>query len=156
MTWLNFCCQFLEHGLLENNYMIKNSAKFIEKIKNTIIPEEHVMVSLDVTALFTNTPKNMVIDSIKSRWHLIQPYTTIPWNEMKIALSLILNSNYFTFDENCYLQIDSTPMGNPLSPIFVEFVMKDFENNCIKNLNFTPVHSSGTSMTVFASFQLIK
>ena len=135
-----FLLPILKFGLQENNYMIKNSAEFINKINNIIIPEGHAMISFDVTALFTNTPKNMVIDSIKSRWHLIEPNTTIPWHEMESALILILNSNFFKFDGKYYQQIDGTPMGNPLSPIFVEFVMRDLEKNCIDNLDYDPLY----------------
>ena len=54
---------------------IKNSLEFISKIKNIKIPQNHIMISLNVTSLYTNLPLNLVLTNIKRRWHCIFPNT---------------------------------------------------------------------------------
>ena len=46
---------------------IKIFLEFISKIKNIRIPDNHIMMSLDVTSLFTNVPLNLVFTSIEKR-----------------------------------------------------------------------------------------
>ena len=129
----------LSHGLGEENYSVKNSEEFIEDIKHEHIPEDHMMVSLDVTSLFTCIPNELVIKSVKARWDMIRKHCGIPWREMETALNVILNSTYFQFNGKYYQQINGCPMGSPLSPIFAEFVMRDLENHCIDNLQEKPL-----------------
>lgn len=46
---------------------INNSIEFRKKIENIIIPDDHVFLSLDVSSLFTNVPKELVIKSLDKR-----------------------------------------------------------------------------------------
>ena len=103
----------LKKGLEEPKFSFKNSVEFITDIKNIKIPSNHVMMSLDVTALFTNVPNDLVVKSIKSRWRKIKNQCKIPWSEIERALDLILKPTYFTFDGKRYRQIEGSPMGNP-------------------------------------------
>jgi len=52
---------------------------------------------------------------------------TIPEKEFFIALELVLNSTYFTFNGEIYKQNFGTPMGSPLSPIIADLIMQDLE-----------------------------
>ena len=87
----------MKKGPEEPNLSVKNSVEFITDIKNIKIPANHVMMSLDVTALFTNVPNDLDKKSIKSRWRKIKTQCNIPWKEMEQALDLILESTYFTW-----------------------------------------------------------
>ena len=122
---LSFC-------LNEESHSIKNSSEFLRKIGNLKIPEDHVMISLDVSSLFTSIPNDLIIESIERKWKKTNPPVDIPWSEIEIALELILKSTYFTFNDKIYHQIDGTPMGSPVSPIFAETVMRDLEEQCWK------------------------
>ena len=137
-NFAKYLLNILKNGLEDHPYTIKNSNEFVEKIREIDIPEDHVLMSLDVTSLFTNIPNELVLKGVESRWHLIQPHTTIPWNEMKLALNLILTSTFFTFDGQLYHQFEGSPMGNPLSPFFSEVVMRDLENKRISLLDYIP------------------
>ena len=52
---------------------MKNSLDFISKIKNLEIPNNHIIISSDLTSLFTNVPLNLVLTSIEKRWHYVSP-----------------------------------------------------------------------------------
>lgn len=136
----SFLQKVLSHGLNEPNYSVKNSLEFVGAIRNIHVPDNHCMISLDVSALFTSIPTDLILQSIESRWNNIQSKCNIPWSEMVIAVNLIVNSTFFKFNDKCYQQIDGTPMGSPISPIFAEFVMRDLENVCLSKLQFKPIH----------------
>ena len=57
--------------LEDHPFKIKNSAHFIEQIRDIDIPNDHVLMLLDVTSLFTNIPNDLDLEGIESRRHLI-------------------------------------------------------------------------------------
>jgi len=60
---------------------------------------------------------------------LIYNNTSIPHNEFITAVSLILNTTVFKFNNNYYKQIFGTPMD---SPILADMVLQDLEKEAIK------------------------
>jgi len=98
--------------------------------------EDHRLISLDVVSLFTNVPTNLIGNSIVKRWDHISRITKIPIEEFMLAVSLIIDSTYFTFNNQYYKQIFGTPMGSPLSPILADMVLQDIEDTA---LNLLPV-----------------
>ena len=66
--------------------------------------------------------------------YLIEKNTSIPFQEFKIAISIILNSTFFKFNDEFYEQIFGLPMGSPLSPILADLVIQDLERNIFNTL----------------------
>jgi len=99
------------------------------------IPDNHILISLDVISLFTNIPHELAIEGINNRWHFIEKETKISKTEFIDGVQFILNSTYFTFDNIIYKQNFGTPMGSPLSPILADIVMQDLESQAIMELN---------------------
>ena len=60
--------------------------------------------------------------------------TSIPFQEFKRAISIILNSTFFKFNDESYEQIFGLPMGLPLSPILADLVIQDLENDIFNTL----------------------
>lgn len=118
-------------------------------------------------SLFTNIPLDLAIDSIKRRWHYIGKETTFLLNKFIIAISFILSSTYFTFNNIIYKQTFGVPMGSLLSLIIADLVLQDLENKalnkiCVK-LPFyyryvddivlaAPAHTINNIITIFNSF----
>ena len=116
---------------------IKNSQNLIDILSNVAFPENHIMLSLDVTSLFTNVPTELVLKGIDKRWPLIKKGTKLPIDELKKGINFLMDSTYFKFDNKYYKQIFGTPMGSPISPIIADIVMQDLEEEIIKKLDFT-------------------
>jgi len=116
---------------------VKNSFELFNTLLGKKIPENHLLLSLDVKSLFTNIPSELVIEAIKNRWTYIEKVTKITKKEFIIAVKFILDSTFFTFDEVTYKQIFGSPMGSPLSPVLADLVMQDLENKAIDKLDFS-------------------
>ena len=74
---------------------MKNGLEFRKVIKNVIVPEDHVLMSLDEKTLFTSIPLDLVIESVKNRWKIIEQHCKIPWEAMEAAIKLITTSIFF-------------------------------------------------------------
>jgi len=115
---------------------VSNSYQVIKELNDFKIEPNYKLVSLDVTSLFTNVPIDLAMESIERRWDSISHNTLIPLQEFKSAVKFVLNSTFFTFNNVCYKQIFSTPMGFSLSPVIADPVLQDLEISAIKNLPF--------------------
>jgi len=116
---------------------IKDSRSFVEKINKITITSEEILVSLDVDALFTNIPKELVRRGIEDRWMDISTKTKMNLPQFLHAIDTVMSSTSFTFNGKFYEQIYGSPMGSPLSPILADIVMDDLENTCLRKLDFT-------------------
>src|SRR5580765_437176 len=94
------------------------------------------MISLDVTALFTNIPKELVLSAITKRWDYIAPNTRFDLLQFLYAVETVLDSTSFSFNGQFYEQIFGSPMGSPLSLILSDIVMDDLETHCLSLLSF--------------------
>lgn len=56
------------------------------------------MISLDVISLYTNTPTNIALDVIKSRWNDIKNFTNLTKDSFCEAVQMCLNSSYFCYN----------------------------------------------------------
>ncbi|XP_071578645.1 uncharacterized protein [Temnothorax nylanderi] len=114
---------------------IKDSWAFAEFINNREINNDEILISLDVTALFTNIPKDLVLRGIEKRWFHISKKTDLTLPQFLHAIDLVLSSTSFVFNGVIYEQIFGSPMGSPLSPDTADIVMDDLETHCLNLLN---------------------
>ena len=117
---------------------IKNSQHFISKISEVSIPDNHILISLDATSLFTNVPVDLVKNSIEKRFNQINKFTVIPLNELFNAIDFLSSNTFLQFNNKFYRQIYGCPMGSSVSSIFADMVLDDLETHCLNILDFKP------------------
>ena len=100
------------------------------------VPDDHVLISLDVTSLYTNIPINLVEQIINEKWPLLENFTTLPKEEFQKALNFTLTTNFFQFKNNFYKQLDGVAMGSPISSVIAQLVMEHAEKQIIDSLDF--------------------
>nr|VZI19720.1 unnamed protein product [Spirometra erinaceieuropaei] len=113
----------------ESDTTVSSSAEFLEKLKGVSLHPNEVMVSFDVTSLFTSIPQDLAIETIEL---LLQSKYDETENRLGRAqvlplLKLCLRT-YFTFDGTIYEQVKGTPMGSPISGFIAEAVLQRLES----------------------------
>jgi len=114
---------------------VENSFQLVERLRGVRLDNRHVLLSLDVVSLFTNISLDLAIDRVVKRLDNILHNSNIPNDEFILALKMIFESTYFTFNNVIYRQNFDTPMGSPLSPIIADLVLRDIESRAINVLN---------------------
>lgn len=117
-------------------FNVTNSLELVNKLSNIKLPNNHVLISLDVKSLFTNIPKALVINIINKKWSFFSAYTDIPKSQLLSMIRHIFDTSYFTFCNTIYQQKDGTAMGNPLSPLLANIIMDDLLQTCLAQLPF--------------------
>jgi hypothetical protein len=107
-----------------SKYTCKNSFEFVEKITKINVPDDYIMISLDVEALFTSIPTNIFVRCIKNNWDNISKLTSIDQELFMNMITFIINNSYFLCSGKYYKQIQGLPMGSCLSPIAAQYVME--------------------------------
>ncbi|BHF68582.1 hypothetical protein SprV_0301161800 [Sparganum proliferum] len=113
----------------ESDTTVSSSAQFLEKLKGVSIHPNEVMVSFDVTSIFTSIPQDLAIETIEL---LLQSKYDETENRLGHAqvlqlLKLCLRT-YFTFDGTIHEQVKGTPMGSPISGFIAEAVLQRLES----------------------------
>nr|VZI31132.1 unnamed protein product [Spirometra erinaceieuropaei] len=92
------------------------------------LTEDEVMVSFDVTSLFTSIPQDLAIETVSELLESQYDETdvTVKRRHLVQLLRLCLKT-YFTFEGTTYEQVKGTPMGSPLSGFIAEAVLQKVE-----------------------------
>jgi hypothetical protein len=109
-TWLD---QQLRPYLNEVTSFVRDSSDFVDKISTISLQPHDKMFSLDVVSMYTNIhwehAKPIMLHYCKDH-----PLC----NEIIAGLELIMTNNYFTYDQQLFLQTCGTAMGNPVAPTY--------------------------------------
>ena len=134
--------------LTENDYTIKDTTEFPARLKDRTLDENEMLVSYDVTSLFTQVPLDetidFIIDEIYNRKKLPPMGTKLLFKRLLINVT---KKSMFSFNGHLYKQIDGCGMGNPLSPVLANIFMTKLEADVVTPNQ--PVFTIDMSMTVF-------
>ena len=107
---------------------------FSHYIRNVPIEDDEIMVSFDVTSLYTNIPitdtLNIIKDYVNSDDQFIRK-TAINQDKFLDLVHLVLTTTWYTFNSQFYPQIDGVAMGGPASSTTSEIYMQTYERAAI-------------------------
>ena len=103
-------------------------------MEDLVLDDDHVLISLDISSLFTNVPYDLVLKSLDRRCQLIHNKCRIPFDQIINCTKFLFENTYITFNNNIYWKIFGTPMGSPISPLFADIFIDDLENDCLQIL----------------------
>ena len=121
--------------ILNNNMSIKNNDEFIEKITKIKISKQLKIASFDVVNMYTNIPINETIDILHNNLMITKKLDIIKIRELISLVTTILKQNYFTFNNEFFIQEEGLGMGSPLSGLLSEIYLNHFENKYLLNNN---------------------
>ena len=126
----------LKNSLSKSNYTVKNSWEFQKIIVIKTITDSHVMISLDVVAMFPNIPLDLVKKAVSNRWIKVKSHTKLDKKEFLKGLDFIMNSTKLKFNGKFYKQKFGTPIDSVISPMLAEIVMEGLEKTVFERLEF--------------------
>ena len=115
-----------------NRYTISDTFSFAEEIQNLVIDENDILVSFDVTSLFTNVPLQETIETIAEKafvdnWFNVTHNLNITKPGLVQLLEIATMNQLFQFDGKLYEQIDGVAMGSPLGPLMANAFLCSIE-----------------------------
>lgn len=122
----------------DNNYFIKDSFQVTTLFNGMILPDNHVIASLDVVSLFSNVYYNAVHRALFNNWERISGVCNINQSTFFNLINFLFENTYFSFDNKFYKQTFGTPMGASISPILAAYVMDDLLDTVLPVLSFKP------------------
>ena len=111
----------------------RDSFHFLEKLPDSGVSEDSLLVTLDVVSLYTSIPHDLGVQAIEFWLH--EKETSLRTRFVKgfilSAINLILKNNYFQFQDEVYLQLSGTAMGTKMAPTYAILVMGFLEEKCM-------------------------
>ena len=117
---------------------LQDTTDYLSKIEsNNVLPPNTLLVSMDVTSLYTNIPHDDGISACRHVWdnRLIKEP---PTSYLVKLLSLILKCNNFEFNGKHYLQVQGTAMGTKMAPSYANIFMGRLENLLLQSVSLKP------------------
>ena len=118
---------------------VKDTSDFITKIHNLKgIPQNALLVTLDVTSLYSNIPHD---DGVKACDHFMTEGGKSQEARSVISklINLVLTKNNFQFNGENYLQVLGTAMGTRMAPSFASLFMGKLEMDFLDSCDKTPL-----------------
>lgn len=100
---------------------IRNSKHFVELMKDQRISDSDIMISFDVSSLFTNVPILETLDYLKEKLEedsTLEDRTNLSVDSVLHLTQLCVQTTYFSYGDSIFQQKQGAAMGSPLSPIW--------------------------------------
>lgn len=117
-------------------------------IDSTTIDDDHILISFDVVSMYTNIPRDMVIDIIMEKSSEFHSKFGIGKAILLSILKFLLHdTTVFTTRDNIYMQNNGLPMGGCISTTLARLVMDRVANNLMikePNISFLRIFVDDT------------
>ena len=128
---------FLKTKSTNHPSYIKNTNDFISKIKNISIPENALLITLDVENMYTNINNADGIEAVDEAFSDSADNPKLPF--IKKLLQIVLENNDFEFNNKTYLQKSGVSMGIRFAPSFADIFMAKWENDAFQKYPHLPL-----------------
>ena len=132
---------FLKEVAPKGRSFLKDTTTFLQCINaNSVIQPDCLLVTLDVTSLYTKIPNNEGIRAAEIALEETRPGGQCPTNNSLFdLLRLVLTCNNFTFHGENYLQVGGTAMGTKAAPNYAVNFMNYFEDRFVYTYFIQPL-----------------
>ena len=125
-------------SLPNSQFAVKNSYHMVERVRGLILPDNYILVSLDVTSLFTNITLSLIEKAFKDTELSIPSSFPHGVEQLMDMIRFCMESTYFAYEGKFYGQIQGCPMGSPVSPILAHVCMEFLIKRALSQLQFKP------------------
>ena len=137
----HFVDHFLQPCSIKVKSYLKDTNHFLRLIEEqTQLPDDVILVTMDVTALYTNIPTREGLLASNRALKLMRPDALHPRNgSIMRLLNMVLKRNNFRFNGTDYLQILGTAIGTKAAPSFAIIYMGDYEDKYVYTYFLQPL-----------------
>ena len=101
--------------------ILKDTTDFLKKLEDVNIPDNAIMVSFDVVGLYPHIPHEDGIEAMKRYLDLREEHA-ISTESLCDLTNIVLENNYFEFDDKVFHQKCGTAIGTKLAPYMPIFL----------------------------------
>ena len=128
--------------LSDNDHTVSDIFSFADDLQDMEIDEHDILVSYDVSSLFTNVPVDETIEilaekAFKDDWFNKKYDLNITKTGLIELLEVATKNQLFQFEGSLYEQVDGVAMGSPLGPLMANAFMCNVEEQ-LTNQNKMP------------------
>ena len=105
---------------------IKDSSHIIALLECTNIPKDALLVTIDVSSLYTNIPQDEGTEACLEAIETAEA-SHIPQSILLELFNIVLKCNVFSFDNSMYQQIQGTAMGTKMTSSYANLFKDRFE-----------------------------
>ena len=121
-----------------NKYTVSDPLKFAEELRGKQMANGDILVSYDVTSLFTNVPVDETIQiladkAFEKEWFNWKYKLKLEKSELVELLNLAVKHQLFQIDGKLYEQVDGVAMGSPLGPLMANTFMCSLEEKLVEH-----------------------
>ncbi|XP_023028767.2 uncharacterized protein [Leptinotarsa decemlineata] len=109
---------------------VRNADHLIDILKTQTVSPDDILVSFDITSLFTQAPTGEALEIIKKKYK--------PEEHIITLAEYCIKNTYFIYNDQRYRQIEGAPMGSPLSPVVANLFMEEIETEAIATSHLKP------------------
>lgn len=116
---------------------IKDTTHFLNVLNTIQLEDTDLLVTIDVSSLYTNIPHEEGIAAMKQRM-TEKGYDTNTKDLITKLARKVLTRNYFTFNNQLYHQVQGTAMGTRMAPNYAIIFMHQLETSLLNNYHLKP------------------
>lgn len=126
--------EYIDYFLLplscQHNAYLKDTNDFVNKIRNLIVPETAILITVDVSSMYTNIDNTTGLAAVRKAFDR-NPDPDRPDDAILQLLEICLSRNDFTFNGKTYLQTSGTAMGKRFAPSYANLFMAEWEREVL-------------------------
>ena len=136
----HFCDIILNKYTPLNHSFVRDTTDFINKISAIHTSDGDLIVTADVTSLYTRIPTELGLTCMAKKLQMLNKHFNLPVTSQDILsmLKTILTCNNFEFNGNHYLQIQGVSMGTRVAPTYANMVLSVMEDSFLEEQVLKP------------------
>lgn len=119
---------------------LKDTNHFLTDIIDLDIPDGSLLVTMDVTSLYTNIPHEDGIHAVLDAYDNLPFAKQVDTPTLGMLLKLILQLNNFEFNGDHFVQVSGTSMGTKIGPNYANIFMGALEEKFLGTCSLKPYY----------------
>ena len=121
--------------------ILRNTKDLVDVFSEAVVQDDEILVSYDVTSLFTSIPVEksiLICERRLSIYNSLSDRTDLDVTTIVRLLRFCLASTAFQYKGKHYRQLDGVAVGSPVSPVIADIFIEDLEDKAFASYPLVP------------------